>query len=246
MPMWGGSGGYQEQGKEWDEFEKDQKAWFRSQLTRTRADAAHVVQQERQRLEERVLQERHAARDEAIRGQYSERLSAAHVKHPDFEALASNLDDIDASPGMMGLFMLHPQGPELLYHLAQHPDEARVLAAPGALSEPILELARSSEDPTPLLSHLAQHEADLRKIAGLPPAHAYVALARLLARLEGAHGSPSRASVSQATPPIRPVGGGSRSAGALQSADDDEEEFSAEWVARRNREEADRAAGRRV
>jgi hypothetical protein len=123
----------------------------------------------------------------------------------------------------------------VLYHLAQNPDEARVLST-LSMSQAVGDAIRLSDVPVQLLSHFAQYPQELDRLNRLHPATALVALGELKAQLGAAKDGSATTEISNAKPPIRPVGGGRTSA----PKDPDELPFSAEWIRRENQREREK------
>src|SRR4030095_7558139 len=117
---------------------------------------------------------------------HDKRINEAAHKHEDLhELVQKNLSDIPDNPFLVDVIEHHEQGAEILYHLAQNPDEARVLST-LELSRPVADAIRMSDVPAELLSHFAQHPQELDRLNRMHPATSLVALGELKARLGAA------------------------------------------------------------
>lgn len=132
-------------------------------------------------------------------------------------------------------------GPDVVTSLAPHVKELRPLMSLRPGEQPTGETAMAdalltSEQPARLAQYLSDHPDDFRRIAALHPTLAMREIGRLEARLDAAPhaGSVSQApSISQAKPPIQPVG---RSVSSAASTRDPKSISSvAEWEAVRER-----------
>lgn len=230
-PMWAK---YEADGKSYEEFLDDRAEYDRQQtLALTREE------QQRQR-EEATRHAEAQARTRAEResaAAYDKRVADAVQRHPDFlEVINKNLSDVPDSPFLVHVIQTHEQGPEVLYHLAQNPDEARVLSTLD-LSRPVADAIRFSDAPIPLLSFFSQNPQELDRLNRLHPASALVALGEIKAQLRDAKdGSSSTETVSNAKAPIRPVGGGRTS--APKSSDD--LPFGPDWIREENKRDRER------
>lgn len=91
----------------------------------------------RDQFAERVRIERDSAsRAERDRvAQYTQRLEVVRTKHADFDAVAAAAADLPLSGPMRDYFINDERGPEVYYHLCQHPEECtRIAALPPALA----------------------------------------------------------------------------------------------------------------
>lgn len=230
---------YESRGEAFTKWAKDHAAWV-ERRTSTRA-MEEARQAAREVAEQRIREEAERAAQSADAARYSARLANIEEKYPDFqEVVAANLADEAATPAtpfIEEVVRKHPMGPELLYHLARHPSEAQVLAAftQHGVPRPLYDAVRTSPDPVPLLSFLANHQDAYERFQRLDPPSQLLALGQLREQLRatGANtGSPVPARpVTAAKPPIRPLGA-TRSASTSQ--DPDELPFGPEYVAREN------------
>lgn len=100
-----------------------------------------------------------------------------------------------------------------------------------ALTPPIVEVIKDSPVAAELMLHLAHHPDDAQRFNALPPMLAFGEMKALEGRLSAASpGSSAPATVSQAKPPIKPVG--SQPTGT--SEDPTDMDFSPEYVRRMN------------
>lgn len=227
----------EEQGKTYDEFVDARDEWVRAQV---RADFEKGQAEQRQRAH----QERSAGEQARAAAAHEKRINDAVLKHADFlEVIDKNLKDIPDSPFLVEVVQGHEQGAELLYHLAQNPDEARVLTTLQP-SKPMRDALRYSDMPVEVLSYFAQHPQEFDRLNRLHPAPALVALGEIHAQLKGAKNGSPVAAVSNAKPPTRPVVGGRTNTSTKHASD---MEFSPEWIRAENAREAEKrkVAGRR-
>ncbi|MCX6550052.1 MAG: hypothetical protein NTY02_03410, partial [Acidobacteria bacterium] len=220
---------YEEAGKTFSQFQKDHAAWLRKVIT-AEADARAT-----RTADERISAERERAFAIAEVARQEGRLDAVKVKYPDFdEVVSTNLSDVPQTPFMAAVVRNHPAGFDLLYHLGQHPAEAKILAT-LPMTRPIMDAVKESADPVGLLSYFANHPEDHDRIAHLDPPRQLLALGRLSAELSGSgakNGSPGPTPpVTTAKPPIRPLG---TTRSAPVSRDDDDLEFGPAYIKREN------------
>lgn len=107
---------------------------------------------------EQALQARDAKqREQALREQqqqaqlqWQERLRNAQANHPDWDDIIEG-SDIRLAPALEEGLLHSEQGPELMYYLAQHPDEAQKLNAlpPLRVAQALGRLEASLESPRP-------------------------------------------------------------------------------------------------
>lgn len=117
---------------------KDQAAWEARQVLKAeRETAAKTAQQQKAEA---------TAREKAK--QWSERVTAAQAKYPDFDAKAFGPTEIEAGSPIDVWVMESEQGAELLYHLQTHPEEIRRIAALPAVHQ-VRELARLEDKLVP-------------------------------------------------------------------------------------------------
>jgi hypothetical protein len=227
---------YEASGKTFKEYQHDHAAWLRKVIAaeadaRASRTASEVVSTAR----ERELAIAEVAREDARR-------EAAMAKYPDWEAtIKENLEDVPLTPFVETVVRRHPAGMELLYTLAQHPVESKILAT-LQMTRPIMDAVKEATDPAPLLLYFAHHPKEHARIAHLDPPRQLMALGRLSATLsqpDAKNGSSGvTPPVTQAKPPIRPVGG-TRAAGS-GTRDPDELDFGPEYVAAENAARASR------
>lgn len=115
---------------------------------------------------------------------------------------------------------------------ATRPDFDDLMASADALglqpSEPMIQAILESEIGPQMMVHLAEHPDEYRRITSLPrPLMAYREMSKLEARLEAASTGPAPVvSVSQAKPPLKPVGSAPSTGEKTDATDDmDVEEF---------------------
>lgn len=230
-------------GKEWDEYDAARQAYddkrFELIAKQTEARAEAIAT-------ERVNQERQRADAAVKRSRYELQLEQIREAEPEFDTLvAENLEGIDRSPFMDAVITNHPQGAHVFRHVVHNPDEARVLSALTPPME-VFDAVQQSSDPAGVLSYIATHQAEYQEIVQLRPDQQLLALGRLVGQVEiqsagGAKSSgspPAPKPISEAKPPIQPVGGAS----STESKDLDALPFH-EYVDQAN--DADRSRGRR-
>lgn len=211
---------YQEEGKTYQQFMDDRDAWLAADVeSRLDAKRATDLKNEQQRLEHQRAEQMHSE----VAHANGERMSKAAQDHPDFNEVIQNVKDVTDlnAPFVYDVCLHHPQGAEVLYYLGQHPDEAQALVGLRShLTMPMMDAVQASEDPIPLLSHLAKNPGEAARIAALPPSSALVALGRLMSQLEGASpaGSPPAApAITQAAPPPSARVSGARNVGGAKT-----------------------------
>lgn len=230
-PVWAK---YEEDGKSYEEFLDARAEYDRQQTVElTRADLKKI------RDEDALKARQHAEQQAATRAEreHATRMDAAAQKYEDFfEIIDKNLSDVPDAPYLVDLIQNHKEGAEVLYHLAKNPDEAKVLSSLSA-SRPIMDALRFSEQPIEMLSYFGQHPQELDRLNRLHPASALVALGELKAQFKAAKdGSATNEQVSNAKPPIRPVGGGRTST----PKDPDDLPFGPEWIRAENKRDRER------
>jgi len=224
---------YEQDGKSYEEFLDDRAEYDRQQtIALTRQELA-----EREKATaDRVRQSRVNAIVEQNAEAHDRRINEAAQKHEDFfEVVEKNLSDIPDNPFLVHVIQHHDQGAEILYHLAQHPDEARVLST-LKMSQSVGDAIGMSDVPAQLLSHFAQHPQELDRLNRLRPEVALVALGELKAQIGAANYGSARSGISNAKPPIKPVGGGRSS----PSKGADDLPFGPEWIRKENQRDRER------
>lgn len=219
----------------WSKWEEDDKGTFDEFLA---ARDAALLKKAKQELEQAQESERRVAATRQFAEAHAKRIDKIQTEHPDFlEKVKTNLADVPSSPLVDLVVQHHENGPELLYHFANNPDEARV-AATLRPSRPIADAIMHSDAPVELFSYFAQNPAECERLSKLHPASALVALGELKVQLKGAkNGSPSTVpTVSNAKPPIRPVA----SAHKPTSKAPDDLDFGPEYIAAMNKAERER------
>lgn len=230
-PLWAK---YEADGKSYEDFLDDRAEFDRGQtlaLTREeqRRQVAHAQQEAQAQARSRSEREAAAA--------YDKRVADAVQKYPDFmQVVNKNLQDVPDTPFLVDVIQSHAAGAELLYHLAQNPDEARVLST-LEVSRPVQDAIRLSNEPIEMLQFLSQNPQEVDRLNRLHPALALVALGEIKAQFKGAKdGSPATETVSNAKTPIRPVGGGRTS--TPKSSEDTP--FGPDWIRDENKRDRER------
>jgi hypothetical protein len=224
---------YEEAGKSYEEFLDDRAEYDRQQtIALTRQE---IEQRERTSYERARAAEQQSAIDQHAQA-HDKRINDAAQKHEDFfEVVQKNLSDIPDNPFLVDVIQHHEQGAEILYHLAHNPDEARVLST-LKMSQPVGDAICLSDTPVELLSHFAQYPQELDRLNHMHPATALVALGELKARIVTAKDGSVTTEISNAKPPIKPVGGGRSST----QKNPDDLPFGPEWIRRENQREREK------
>jgi len=224
---------YEEAGKSYEEFLDDRAEFDRQQ---TIAITRRELEERERAGYERARQAQFHATIEQNAEAHDKRINEAAQKHEDFfEVVNKNLSDIPDNPFLVDVIQHHDQGAEILYQLALNPDEARVLSTLQP-SRPVADAIRMSDTPAEMLLYFAQHPQELVRLNNLHPARALVALGELKAQIGAAKDGSARSGISNAKPPIRPVGGGRSS--SSKSADD--LPFGPEWIRKENQRDRER------
>lgn len=240
MPVWAE---YEAQGKEFAEFERDRAAWDDKRLAAREAKIKDDLKRElEQEQHARVEKERAEAEEKA----YFARIDAAREAHEDFDEAVDALGDLryDESQMWPDVIQRHPQGAEILYYLAKHPDQAKALMGQTWTTGAALGLFES-EHPVALTAYLAEHPDETEAILEMSRPRAIRALTLIDSNLgtnaaegaKSASASPSTAPVTRAKAPLRAVGG-TRTSG--DSRDPDDLPFGPEYVRRMNERDRQR------
>lgn len=224
---------YEEDGKSYEEFLDDRAEYDRRQtIELTRKE----IETRERAAWERAQQARHHSTVEHYAQQHEKRINEAAQKHEDFfEVVNKNLSDIPDNPFLVDVIQHHTQGAEILYHLAQNPDEARVLST-LEMSRPVGDAIRMSDAPVELLMHFAQYPQELDRLNRMHPATALVALGEIKAQFKAAKDGSATTEISNAKPPIKPVGGGRSSA----QKNPDDLPFGPEWIRQENKRDREK------
>lgn len=242
MPVWEE---YEKAGKEFAEFQSDWASWDANRLAarddKIKADLKRELEQEQRARAEKE-------RAEAEEKSYFARIDKAREQYEDFDEAVEALGDLryDDSGMWADVVQQHPQGADILYYLAKHPDHAKALMGHTWTTGVALGLGEA-ENPVALTAYLAEHPEETERILEMPRPRAIRALTLLDSKLgstaaEGANtasASPSTAPVTRAKAPIRAVGG-TRTSG--DSRDPIDLPFGPEYVRRMN--ERDRQSRR--
>lgn len=168
---------YQDQGKSFKEFNRDNAAWIKRQTLRdVEAAQAQRAEQDKARTQDEQDQRHQAMATQRVR----EMFQALSEDPAVAEALQSETFlEMPRTPFMSALIKLHEKGAEVLKHLALNPDDGYAFAALPPLTEPVMQAFRETADPVRLLAALANNEPEARRIATLSPYQAMKALAAL-------------------------------------------------------------------
>lgn len=153
----------------------------------TRALARWEIRQER-KAEEKRQQESKAKEEQTTQteernqlvAEHNERLEDARDKYEDFDAVIASAKDIKITPWIQDAIIESEDGPELMYYLAQHPEDAEKLAdmrpasalrqlerIAAKVSEPTREAGEEKEEaePAPVIKPTTQPIRPIRKAA---------------------------------------------------------------------------------
>lgn len=152
-----------------------------------------IEQREKSRAEQ-DRQNEARRQQEAAQKTWNDRLNAAKSRLTDFDDVVQGAiadHDIRVSPTMERVILESEHGPEIVYHLAKHPDEAA-------------------------------------RIAALPPEKAALALGRIEAKVapEAEPAKPAK-TVSNAPPPVKPVGSSASTGRSVDDAGDNYQAYKA-------------------
>lgn len=231
-PAYRGEGGFEEQGKSWEEFQIADGEWLMEEIERRAMAAAdaRIAAAEKKTTETQAAAERTAAQD-LSRQRHETRIAAARTKYPDFDQqVATNLET--ESPFLRASIYYSERGGDLTYHLATHPDETAVLATLEP-SRPIFDAVLASDRPDRLLSYFARHSDEFERIKTLQPGPALLALGRLEQRLDVAPSGVSTEAARQTTkakPPLRTPSGSAPIASSPAAPDLESMEFGPELL----------------
>lgn len=219
----------------WSKWEEEEKGSF-DEFLAVRDTA--LLKKAKGELEQAQAIEQHDRQEREFAAAHAKRIEKIQGEHPDFlEKVRTNLADVPSSPFIDLVVQHHEAGPELLYHFANNPDDARI-AATLIPSRPIADAIMRSDAPVELLAYFTQHQGEFERLSKLHPASALVALGELKAQLKSANtGSLATVpTVSNAKAPIRPVGGSQKPT----SKAPDDLDFGPEYVAAMNKADRDR------
>ena len=248
MPDWGK---YDDEGKTFTEYQKDQLAWISRDVDRrTAAAVAKAVEGLDTRVDKRTAEQREAEEtdrvERAIDDRHRGNLDKLHKDHPDFKDLIAG-DEFRKMPRtafMTTLIKLHDKGPDVLLALAQDPALGYSFAdldRDGHISPAMYEAFRECDDPVRLVTALANNRGEAQRIANLGHGAALRAMYALETQGDGAKtATPSGPGSKTATPPLPGRVGGARSVAGPKPLDQlstDSEDDVASWVERMNREE---------
>lgn len=132
---------------EWDpEKYKDQDDWLRdvakiatAHATATAEQRATAIVEERlnqaqAQNDQRDQQQQNDRRDQAVEQQFQGRLAEARKKHSDFDEVVGS-NTVPLSDHLRAAFRNVESGPELMYYLAQHPDECERLSQMRSMAD---------------------------------------------------------------------------------------------------------------
>ncbi len=236
MPDWEG---YDEAGKSFKEFQKDQAAWIsRDVARRTEAAVAAVMST----VDQRSADAEQAKVEEAIDQRHSRNLKQLHTEKPDFSDLiaADEFRQMPRNAFLTALIKLHDKGPDVLYALAK--DTSIGYSFVDLNLSPAMQAAfRVCDDPVALVTHLANNRGEAQRIANLDYDSALRAMYAIETQGSGAKtGTPAGPGAKTATPPLPARVGGARSVAGPKPLDQlspDSEEDVSSYINRMNAEE---------
>lgn len=134
--------------------------------------------EERQANEKRRLEAETAAANKAVEDGWNERRKAAEAKQSDWAEVALS-KELPISPVMDGFILDSEVGPEILYHLGSHLDEAKTIAAmsPYKAARALIAIERLIAEPAatpekkfaaPPITKAAKPATDLKATNGAP------------------------------------------------------------------------------
>jgi hypothetical protein len=209
-------------------------------------------------VEARLQSEAHAKALERADAALVSRLDSTRKKYPDWDeksksdALASLTSPWYnpaehgplQTPFLSDLAQHHDDGPEFLYWLASHPEEAQTLADIRP-TRPFRDALLHAPTLLPILQHFATPagQKELQTLQTLHPVRLFQAIGALSVRLAAAPGGSAagaRHAITSAVPSGKPPGGSPGASGAGAHADPKSQSFD-EWYAAENaREESAR------
>jgi PHD/YefM family antitoxin component YafN of YafNO toxin-antitoxin module len=109
---------------------------------------------------------------------FQARIAAAKAKHEDWDTIAANTKVV-FEPGLLGVIM--DADPELLYHFAKNPADAKQI---NKLSEIAVVAVSNADDVTSVLRYLSSHPDDVAKLSVMHPVKAQNYIGKIEARIE--------------------------------------------------------------
>ena len=251
-PKWSGEGGYEAQGKTYEDFEVDRDNWLIDQGRREAVKAAQATAEqtwtERQKRDAdttRTQQRTDAL--QAAKDAHVKRMTAARAKYDDFDDAVDAIAEMHV-PAVEYIAFNHDAGGDILYYFGQHPEQLETL---GTLftnpkeDAPIAEAIRDSAVPLKLLAHYASKPAEFSRLLTLRTTQAVMEIGALASKLDVAPAvsTPARR-ITSAAPPLRTVDRGARVASDDRAPTSRDIEFGPAYIARANKEEREAARRR--
>ena len=109
---------------------------------------------------------------------FQARIAAAKAKHEDWDTVAANTKVV-FEPVLQGVIM--DADPELLYHFAKNPADARQI---NKLSGTAVVAVSNADDLTSVLRYLSSHPDDVAKLSAMHPVKAQNYIGKIEARIE--------------------------------------------------------------
>lgn len=218
---------YQDDGKSYDEFEKDRDEWL---LAEAEARALKRIEAQQQTAKAEAEQQAKDTERREFNRALKQKFAEARAKHPDFDDVLDAATDagVELHEYLGVVIELSPHGAEFLRALSlpEHYDAADVISDfVGSLTEdesyPLVDALVDSEDPARFALALADPkvQTQVREALRKPGRSALAALVRLderlFARASGSQRTPAEKK-SAAPPPSHRAG--SHSAGAARAS----------------------------
>lgn len=218
QPEWDGENGYEAQGKGFTQFQKDHAAWLKRQIT-SEIKGELTAAQQKAADEAKAAADAAAATNHEVAATERVRTIVADLNKDPEVAQALQSDeflDMPRPPFMSALIRVHPDGANVLRHLATNPADGYAFAS-LEMTQPMMEAFKATDDPVRLLHALANNIPEAQRIARLSDYQALKALAALETSSPGAKpGTPAETPRQPAATPL-PAKLGGRSAAHVSS-----------------------------
>lgn len=218
QPEWDGDNGYETQGKSFTQFQKDHAAWLKRQIT-TEIKGELTAAQQKAADEAKAAADAAAANNhEAAATERVRTIVADLNKDPEVATALQSEEflEMPRTPFMSALIRVHPDGAQVLRHLATNPADGYAFAS-LTMTTPIMEAFKATDDPVRLLHALANNLPEAQRIAQLSDYQAMKALVALETSSPGAKsGTPAEIPRQPVATPL-PAKLGGRSAAHVSS-----------------------------
>lgn len=232
---------YDADGKTYDDFLEDQANWVEARANRDKWETQREIDEVRGQLK-RGEQDAQIARTTAAFEARMEVVRSGFEKD-EWDRVCDTWDTVPSPvPFLHDLVMLHPKGPHVYAQLGADADKLAVLAS-FDFTTAMFDAMMGLEDPSAVLLYLSEHPEEYEQIVQMPPQAKLIRIGTLDGMIRRTQSTGSRANgprpvhVSQASTPIRPVGGTRTS---TPSQDPSELEFGPEYVAQQNARDRER------